>query len=66
MEGKKAILFCTYRIFGNNRTMKEMNKALYSKDYTTILSVSKNGMKPDQEADFSEILSEIKKKLEKR
>jgi flavodoxin len=64
-EGKKAILFCTYRIFGNNRTMKAMEKALSAKGYTTILSVSKKGMKPDQEPDFSEIISEVKKTLEK-
>jgi flavodoxin len=65
VEGKKAILFCTYRIFGNNRTMKAMEKELSSKGYTTVLSVSKKGMKPDKETDFSEILSDVKKTLEK-
>ena len=33
---------------------------------TVILKVSKKGMKPDKEADFSEILSEVKKILEKQ
>ena len=64
-EGKKAILFCTYRIFGNNRTMKAMEKDLNRKGYETILKVSKKGMKPDKEPDFSEIISEVKKTLEK-
>ena len=66
MEGKKAILFCTYRIFGNNRTMKAMEKTLSSKGYDTILSISKKGMKPDKEADFSEVLAEVRKTLEKQ
>ncbi len=30
-EGKKAILFCTYKIFGNNRTLKNMEKQLANK-----------------------------------
>ncbi len=62
---KKAILFCTYKIFGNERTMKAIEKELTAKGYETILKVSKKGMKPDKEADFSEILSEVKKTLEK-
>jgi flavodoxin len=64
-EGAKAILFCTYRIFGNNRTMNAMEKELKRKGYQTILKVSKKGMKPDKEADFTEIISELKKTLEK-
>ena len=65
VEGKKAILFCTYRIFGNERTMKAMEKDLKSKGYDTILKVSKKGMKPEKEADFSDIIAEVKKTLEK-
>jgi flavodoxin len=65
-EGKKAILFCTYRIFGNSRTLKSVEKALAAKGYKTILSVSKKGMKPDKEADFSDILGEVKNVLEKQ
>jgi flavodoxin len=65
VECKKAILFCTYRLFGNSRTMNAMEKALAAKGYETLLKVSKKGMKPEKEADFSEILSEVKKALEK-
>jgi flavodoxin len=65
-EGKKVILFCTFRLFGNNRTLNAMEKLLSAKGYETVLKVSKKGMKPDKEADFSEILSEVKKTLEKQ
>jgi flavodoxin len=65
VEGRKDILFCTYRIFGNERTMKAMEKELRSKGYETIMKVSKKGMKPDKEADFSEIVNEVKKTLQK-
>ena len=65
VEDKKAILFCTYRLFGNNRTMNAIEKTLAIKGYETLLKVSKKGVKPEKEADFSEILWEIKKTLEK-
>jgi flavodoxin len=65
VEGKKAILFCTFRIFGNKRTMNAMEKALVTKGYETVLKVSKKGLKPEKEADFSDILSEVMKSLEK-
>ncbi|HUK85162.1 MAG TPA: flavodoxin family protein [Candidatus Acidoferrum sp.] len=65
-QGKKVILFCTYRAFGNERTMKNMEKRLAGKGYQTIAKVSKKGMKPEKEADFSDILSEIKSILEKQ
>jgi flavodoxin len=65
VSGKKAILFCTYKIFGNERTMKAMEKELAAKGYETILKVSKKGMKPDQEADFSKVLAEVKQALDK-
>jgi flavodoxin len=64
VEDKKAILFCTYRLFGNTRTMKKMEKELSTKGYTTLLSLSKKGMNPDKDTDFSEVLSEIRKILE--
>ena len=64
-EGKKIILFCTYKFMGSGRTFKLMEKTLESKGYETILNVCKKGMKPDKEADFSDILSEVKKTLEK-
>jgi flavodoxin len=63
-KDKKAIVFCTYRIFGNERTMKNMQKKLANKGYENILRVSRK-MKPDQPADFSEALDKIKKVLEK-
>jgi flavodoxin len=62
-SGKKAILFVTYKIFGNKHSMKNMEKKLKEKGYETILMVSKKGMKPQQPADFSEALTEIKKVL---
>ncbi len=63
-EGKKAILFCTYRLWKGG-TFKALEKELSSKGYDTILSVSKKGMKPDKPADFSEVLTEIGKVIEK-
>ena len=64
-QGKKVILFCTYRAFGNNRTMKNMEKRLAVKGYQTVAKVSKKGMKPEKEADFSEVIAEVRKALEK-
>lgn len=64
-SGKKAILFTTYRIFGNERTMKTMEKVLADKGYKTVLKVSKKGMKPEEAADFTKVLDEVKKALEK-
>lgn len=63
-ENGKAILFCTFRLFGNNRTMNSMEKELEKKGYETVLKVSKKGMKPDKEADFTETLDQIKKTLQ--
>ncbi len=63
-EDGKAILFCTFRLFGNNRTMNAMQKELKKKGYETILKVSKKGMKPDKEADLTEILDQVKKTLQ--
>jgi flavodoxin len=62
-EGGKAILFCTFRLFGNNRTMNAMEKELKKKGYETILKVSKKGMRPEKEANFTEILDQVKKTL---
>jgi flavodoxin len=62
-EGGKAILFCTFRLFGNNRTMNTMEKELKKKGYETILKVSKKGMRPEKEANFTEILDQVKKTL---
>jgi flavodoxin len=65
VSNKKAILFTTYRVFGNERTMKTIEKQLASKGYETILKVSKKGMKPGETADFSKLLAEVKQALDK-
>jgi hypothetical protein len=43
--------------------MNAMEKQLTPKGYHVVLKVSKKGMKPEVEADFSDVLSEIKKFL---
>jgi flavodoxin len=65
VTGKKVILFCTYRVFGNERAMKAIAKELSVKGYDTVLKVSKKGMKPGENADFSKVLSEVKQTLDK-
>lgn len=65
VEDKKVILFCTHAL-AKGSTFKTLEKELTNKGYKTILSVSKKGMKPDKPADFSDILKEIKKALEKQ
>ena len=64
-SGKKAILFVTYKIFGNNHSMKVMEKRLKEKGIETVLMVSKKGLKPEKPADFSDALAEIQKVIEK-
>jgi len=66
VESKKAILFCTNLFFGSGRTLKIMEKKLDCKGYEIVLKVSKKGMKPDKEADFSDVIAEVKKALEKQ
>ncbi|MCW4018734.1 MAG: hypothetical protein NWF00_08695 [Candidatus Bathyarchaeota archaeon] len=61
-EDKKAILFCTYALFKGS-TFGSLEKTLSKKGYRTILKVSKKGMKPEQPADFTDVLSKIKQKL---
>ena len=61
-EGKKAILFCTHRLWKGS-TFKVLERSLSSKGYEVIFSVSKKGMKPDQPADFSEEIDKIKKAI---
>ncbi len=60
--GKKAILFCTYAI-RQGGTLKVLEKELARKGYSTILRVSKRGLKPSK-ADFADILAEIAKAVE--
>ncbi len=64
-NGKKTVLFVTYKIFGNKHSMKNMEKKLKEKGYENLLMVSKKGMKPGGPADFSEALAEIQKTVEK-
>ena len=59
----EAILFCTFRLFGNKRTLNAMEKELKKKGYEVVLKISKKGMKPEKEADFTEIISQIKNAL---
>jgi hypothetical protein len=66
LKARKLILFCAHRLFGSGRTLKIMEKMLDCKGYKTILSVSKKGMKPDKQVDFSNVLSEVRKVLEKQ
>ena len=62
--GKKTILFCTYAI-RQGGTLKILEKELIQKGYTTILKVSKRGLKPSK-ADFSDVLDEIDKVLKQQ
>ena len=61
--GKKTILFCTYAI-KQGGTLKALEKELATKGYINILKVSKRGVKPSK-ADFSDVLDEINKAVEK-
>ena len=45
--------------------MNALEKELKCKGYQTILKVSKKAMKSGKEADFSDIINEIKKTLRK-
>jgi flavodoxin len=65
VEGKKAIVFCTYKMFGNERTMKTVEKALSVKGYETLLHVSQKGTKPEKPADFSKVTAEVKAAMAK-
>jgi flavodoxin len=60
-DGKKAILFCTHKLF-KGKTFKTLSTALSSKGYNSVLDVSKRGVKINQ-TDFSDIIEEIKKAL---
>jgi len=65
-EGKKAIVFCTNRFWGSGTTMNKVEKMLEAKGYETMLKISKKGMRPGKEADFSDILAQVKETLEKQ
>ena len=63
VEGKKAVLFCTYA-FAKGGALKVLEKELALKGYVSILSVGKKGVKPSK-ADFQDILAEISIAVEK-
>lgn len=61
-KGKKAIVFCTYALWKVG-TLKTLARELSKKGYSTILSVSKRGVKPDK-TDFSSILDQVRRATE--
>ena len=60
-EGKRAILFCTYRLC-KGRVFGKLKKELKKKGYNTILCVSAKG-KEFSEEDFAEATAKIAKVL---
>jgi flavodoxin len=60
-DGKRAILFCTHRLW-TGRTFSKLKKELKKKGYTTLLCVSVKG-KEFAEEDFSDAVGKIKKKM---
>ena len=60
-DGKKAALFCTYKL-GRGRTFKTLSEKLSSKGYNSVLDVSKRGVKIGK-TDFSDIIAELQKIL---
>jgi flavodoxin len=60
-NGKRAILFCTCRIW-KGRTFGKLKKELKKKGYSTILCVSVKG-KEFSEEDFSDAIGEIAEAL---
>lgn len=63
-EGKKVILFCTYKLW-KGYVFKILENELSRKGYHVILSVSKKGIKLDQPAAFSDCLTQIQEALKK-
>ena len=61
-EDKKAILFCTHKLWKGS-TFKVLENELSSKGYNVILTVSKKGMNPEQPADFTDELNKIQHAL---
>jgi flavodoxin len=60
-DGKRAILFCTHRLW-TGRTFGKLKKELKKKGYSTLLSVSVKG-KEFAEEDFSDAIDKIKEAL---
>jgi flavodoxin len=62
-NGKRAILFCTHRLWKGS-TFKKLEKELKKKGYSTILSVSVKGREFKTE-DFSDAISKIREEMKK-
>jgi flavodoxin len=62
-DGKRAILFCTYRLW-KGRTFGKLKKELKKKGYSTILTVSAKGKEFTEET-FSDAIDKIKETLKK-
>jgi flavodoxin len=60
-DGKRAILFCTHRLW-KGRTFGKLKKELKKKGYSTLLCVSVKG-KEFTEEDFSDAIYKIKETL---
>jgi flavodoxin len=60
-SGKKAILFCTYKVFKGS-TFRTMSKALAAKGYKSDLAVSEKKVIIG-ETDFSDEIEKIKKAI---
>ena len=61
-KGKKAILFCTYRLW-KGRTFNKLKKELKKKNYITICNVSAKGKEFSAE-DFSDSVCKIAQAIE--
>jgi flavodoxin len=60
-DGKRAVLFCTHRLW-KGRTFGKLKKELKKKGYSTILTVSAKGKEFTDET-FSEAIGKIKEKM---
>jgi flavodoxin len=60
-KGKRAVLFCTCRLW-KGRTFGKLKKELKKKNYETVLSVSKRGRELRKE-DFSDAVAKIAEAL---
>lgn len=60
-KGKRAILFCTYRLW-KGRTFGKLKKELKKKGYNTVLCVSAKGKEFNEEM-FSEATAKIANEL---
>jgi flavorubredoxin len=57
VEGKQAVLFCTYA-FMKGGVLNVLEEKLAAKGYRTVLSVGKRGVKPGK-SNFQDVLDKI-------